>query len=43
MANIAQSLAGDLERITVANPWGVQGVHPSCYKIFYENEIIWSR
>ena len=28
MANIAQSLIGDLERITVANPGGVQGACP---------------
>ena len=33
MANIAQSLIGDLERILVANPGGVQGgsPHPSRY------------
>ena len=28
MANFAQSLVGDLERNTVTNPGGVQGVRP---------------
>ena len=35
MANIAQSLIGDLERLTVANPGGVQGVLPILSAIKY--------
>ena len=35
MANIAQSLIGDLERITVANSGGVQVVHPTFSAIKY--------
>ena len=35
MANIAQYLIGDLERITVANPGGVQGVRPTLPAIYY--------
>ena len=35
MANIAQSLIGDLERIAVANPAGVQGVRPTLPAIKY--------
>ena len=39
MANIAQCLTGDQERITVADP---EGVRSPRYYISYENEIIWS-
>ena len=35
MANTAQSLIVDLERITVANPGGVQGVRPTLPAIKY--------
>ena len=35
MANFAQSLIGDLERITVANPGGVHGVRPILPAIKY--------
>ena len=44
MANIAQSLIDDLERMAMES-WGSSGglTHPSRYLIFYENEIIWSR
>ena len=37
MANIAQSLAGDLEHIAVAIPGGVQGVRPT----FPAINILW--
>ena len=40
-ANIAESLIGDWERITVAEPKGIQGVPR--YSISYENDIIWSQ
>ena len=39
MANIAQSLIGDLERITVANPMGVQRVRPTLPAIKYSTEM----
>ena len=39
MANIAQSLIGDLERITVANPGGVQGVRPTLPTIRYSMKM----
>ena len=39
MANIAQSLAGDLEHITVANPGGVQGVRPTLPAIKYSMKM----
>ena len=39
MTNIAQSLVGDLERITVANPGGVQGVCPILPAIEYSMKM----
>ena len=39
MANIAQSLVGDLERITAANPGGVQGVRPTLPAIRYSMKM----
>ena len=41
MANIAQSLVGDLERIrpTMANPGGVQGVRPTLPAIRYSMKM----
>ena len=39
MVNIPQSLVGDLERITVADPGGVQGVRPSLPAIKYSMEM----
>ena len=39
MANIAQSLTGDLERITVANQGGVQGIRPTLPAIKYSMKI----
>ena len=38
MANIAQSLIGDLEGNTVANPGGVQGVRPTLPAIEYSTK-----
>ena len=40
MANIAQSLIGDLEHITVANPGGVQGVHPTLPNIKFSMKMM---
>ena len=39
MANIDKSLIGDLERITVANPGGVQGVRPILPAIKYSMKM----
>ena len=39
MANIVQSLIGDLERITVANPEGVQGVSLTLPAIKYSMKM----
>ena len=39
MANIAQSLIGDLERITVAIPGGVQEIRPSLPTIKYSMKM----
>ena len=41
MANIAKSLIGDWERITVANPGGVQGVRPTFPSIKYSMKMKW--
>ena len=39
MANISQSLVGDLERIPVANPGGVQGFRPTLPAIKYSMKM----
>ena len=39
MANIAQSLIGDFERITVANSGGVQGARPTIPAINYSMKM----
>ena len=39
MANIVQSLVGDLERNTLANPRGVQGVRPTLPAIKYSMKM----
>ena len=39
MANIAQSLVGELERIAVANPGGVQGVRSTLPAIKYSMKM----
>ena len=39
IANIAQSLIGDLEHIIVAHPWGVQGVRPTLPAIKYSMKM----
>ena len=39
MANIAQSLVGDLERITVANPGGSSGGSPTLPAIKYSMKM----
>ena len=39
MAIIAHSLVGDLERITAANPGGVQGVRPTLPAIRYSMKM----
>ena len=43
MANIAQSLIGDLESITVADPREVQGVHPTLPAIQYDETKLFHR
>ena len=39
MANIALSLIGDLERITVVHPGGVQGSSPTLQAIKYSMKM----
>ena len=39
MANIAQSLAGDLQHIAMAIPGGVQGVRPTVPAIKYSMKM----